>query len=135
MKKFSSKELCPCHSQKKFQTCCEPFLSGSQIPENPEKLMRSRYTAYCLSNLNYVQKTMLGRPLDNFNLREATLQAKKCKWISLKVINSMVEENNLVGFVEFIAEYSSYGKIFSLHEKSKFQFSNEKWFYVDGIFM
>ncbi|MES2614966.1 MAG: YchJ family metal-binding protein [Bdellovibrionota bacterium] len=126
-------KTCYCHSEKKFKFCCEPFLKGTQLPLNPEQLMRSRYSAYCLHNMNYIQKTMRGEALKKFNLVESLSSAKKCKWISLKILNTSIEKSSSVGFVEFIAEYSSYGKLCTLHEKSEFHLLNGQWYYVDGI--
>lgn len=124
---------CYCHSEKKFKFCCEGFLKGDHLPENPEQLMRSRYTAYCLQNMNYIQKTMCGEALKKFNLAESLSSAKKCKWISLKIVKTNLEENGVVGFVEFIAEYTSYGKLHCMHEKSEFHFFNDRWFYINGV--
>lgn len=128
-----NKNLCFCHSEKEFKYCCEPFLTSKQLPATPEQLMRSRYTAFCLLKLDYVQKTMQGKALQNFNLRESLSNTKKCKWISLKVISTSRDETT--GFVEFIAGYSSFGKIHYHHEKSEFELVNGKWFYIDGIFL
>lgn len=33
--------LCPCKSEKEYTQCCEPFIIGNQLPDTPEKLMRS----------------------------------------------------------------------------------------------
>ena len=65
-------DLCYCCSQIEFKICCEPFLKGKQIPNTPELLMRSRYTAFCLTDMVYVQKTMQGKALQNFNLPVTT---------------------------------------------------------------
>lgn len=48
---------CPCCSEKPFSECCEPFISGEQLPQTPEELMRSRYTAYTLVDVEYLIKT------------------------------------------------------------------------------
>jgi SEC-C motif-containing protein len=135
IKKIPHKSLCPCASQKLFSVCCGPFLNGAEIPSHPEQLMRSRYTAYFLTDLKYIQKTMQGKALLNFNLKEALVHAKQCRWISLNVLNSSVEDNKKVGTVEFMAEYRSYGKITTMHEKSEFHFIEGKWFYVSGVFV
>lgn len=126
-----NKNLCPCCSGNEFKNCCEPCLKNKQIPVTPEQLMRSRYTAYYLGDLAYIKVTMQGKALENFNLRESIANNKKCKWLSLKVISSSQNENS--GTVEFIAEYSSYGKIHYLREKSEFQFVDGCWFYVGGV--
>ena len=126
-------DLCYCCSQIEFKICCEPFLKGKQIPNTPELLMRSRYTAFCLTDMVYVQKTMQGKALQNFNLRESLSHTKKCKWTSLKIISTSVDGD--VGAVEFIADFSMFGKAHCLHEKSEFHFNNGRWYYVTGIIL
>ena len=50
-------ELCPCGSEKKFSECCEPLIKGVKIAETAESLMRSRYAAYTLQNIDYILAT------------------------------------------------------------------------------
>lgn len=47
---------CPCHSKKKYEKCCQPFHLGA-VPENGLLVMRSRYSAYCLSLFEYIIAT------------------------------------------------------------------------------
>ncbi len=95
--------------------------------------MRSRYSAFCELNLTYVQKTMQGKALQNFNLRESLAHAQKCKWTSLKIIFTSIDENKISGLVEFLADYRMYGKAHCLHEKSEFIFVDGRWFYISGV--
>jgi len=128
-----NKNFCHCDSKIKFELCCEIFLKNIQTPATPEQLMRSRYTAFCLSDMNYIQKTMFGKLRDDFNLNKSLAENKKCKWISLNIISSNTEDN--IGFVEFIAQFSSYGKLHNLHEKSEFHFIKGHWYYVSGTIL
>ena len=48
---------CPCTSGKSFAECCEPFIGGAQIPETAEAMMRARYTAHTLVDMNFVRNT------------------------------------------------------------------------------
>ena len=48
------KALCYCGSQKFYGECCFPLISGSLKPKNPEQLMRSRYSAFCIKNIEYL---------------------------------------------------------------------------------
>ncbi len=47
-------ETCPCCSGKQYSLCCTPFLTGEQLPESAEQLMRSRYTAYAMQNVSWL---------------------------------------------------------------------------------
>jgi len=43
--------------QEKYKDCCYPFLIGASKPETPEQLMRSRYSAFCTKNIEYLFST------------------------------------------------------------------------------
>ncbi|MEL6269373.1 MAG: YchJ family metal-binding protein, partial [Chloroflexota bacterium] len=47
---------CPCDSGKKYKKCCRVYHMGVPAP-TPEKLMRSRYTAYAAGNMTYIMAT------------------------------------------------------------------------------
>ena len=122
---------CPCGSTLDYLVCCNPYLENKAIPETPETLMRSRYTAYTLGNIEYIKKTMHGKPLVNFNEQEAMRWSQSVYWLSLMVIRSW-QENEDTGFVEFIAGYLDNGTVKTMHETSVFMKINHSWFYTDG---
>lgn len=122
---------CPCDSEKNYLSCCEPFISGKQIPSTPEALMRSRYTAYTMANMDYIKETMRGKPLIGFQEIEATRWAKRVHWIKLNVIQSSIENPNQ-GHVEFEAIFVEGYRLKSIHENSTFLFEKGRWYYVDG---
>ena len=123
---------CPCCSEKTYFNCCLPFLSGQSNPETPEQLMRSRYTAYSQANIQYIKKTMRGKPLAGFNELEAKQWAEQVQWLGLEVLRSPAPQTGQ-GFVEFIAHFAENNQPKMLHELSEFQQIDGQWFYVDGI--
>ncbi len=123
--------MCPCGKEKEYLNCCGRFIEKNSLPLTPEELMRSRYSAYVKANIDYIQKTMQGKPLVNFDPIEAMKWAKSVTWKGLEVLQSEMDEVH--GMVEFVATYEVGGKIFHLCEKSSFQKINEAWFYVGGI--
>jgi len=124
---------CSCNSGKAYDECCGPLIEGKRDAATPEELMRSRYTAYTLVNLDYIEKTMRGTVLKLFNKQAALDWSKKAEWLGLIVINvSQLSPDNKTGFVEFCAKYRVDGKQQFLCELSKFQKEDDCWFYVDG---
>lgn len=124
---------CPCGSTIDYPTCCGMYLVGKAIPKTPEAPMQSRYTAYSTANIDYIKKTMQGKPLVGFNEAEAKRWATSVQWMGLSVIETYregVDEDT--GFVEFIARYLDRGTIKTIHEISQFQYINGCWFYIDG---
>ncbi len=67
---------CPCKSEKEYAQCCEPFIIGNQLPNTPEQLMCSRYTAYTQANIDYIVATMKGAALKDFDKASAKQWAK-----------------------------------------------------------
>ena len=104
---------------------------GKQIPETPEALMRSRYTAYTMANSDYIKQTMRGRALIGFQEIETERWAKRVFWIKLHVIHATTE-NASRGYVEFEASFVDGSRLRSMHEKSEFICEEGRWYYVDG---
>ncbi|BBD09151.1 SEC-C motif domain-containing protein [Desulfovibrio ferrophilus] len=51
---------CPCGSGKEYTACCEPIINGTPAP-TAEALMRSRYSAYVVGNIDYIQTSLAPR--------------------------------------------------------------------------
>ncbi|HBI21870.1 MAG TPA: hypothetical protein DDY37_04710 [Legionella sp.] len=124
-------DVCPCDSQKNYLFCCEPFITGKQRPETPEALMRSRYSAYTMANIDYIKETMRGNALAGFQELDAKRWAKRVTWIKLNVLKSVTESLSL-GYVEFEASFVDGSHLKSIHEKSEFIFEKGRWYYVGG---
>lgn len=127
---------CPCESGKPYSKCCEVYHLGSPAP-TAEALMRSRYSAYALANQNPVLLEYLlqtwhpdTRPQSlDLNGENAT------KWLGLQVKRHLnIDADNAI--VEFVARYKHAnnlgGKAERLHETSRFQRIDHRWYYVDG---
>ena len=50
-------KLCYCGSGHLFEDCCEPYIKRKSNPPTAEALMRSRYSAYCIANADYLVNT------------------------------------------------------------------------------
>jgi SEC-C motif-containing protein len=122
--------LCPCGSSIDFDQCCARFITAAELPQTPEQLMRSRYTAYTQANIDYIVKTMKAPANIDFDPVEAKSWAKDVKWLGLEVANT--SQNGNEGTVEFIAQYSHAQKKYVLHEISEFRCEDKQWYYIDG---
>lgn len=123
---------CPCGSQIEYAACCGLYHQGQQAAPTPEALMRSRYTAYVLGNIGYIQRSMRGKPLLGFNALEAEAWAKSVKWAGLEIIH-VKNISPKLGYVEFIARFVENGKNCAIHEVSEFRYAEDQWFYVKGV--
>lgn len=125
--------LCPCGSNNNYSACCGKYHHDHCIADIPETLMRSRYTAYTMSNMAYIKKTMQGKPLVTFNEDQTLHWAKSICWLSLEVVKSQYDNiDKTRGYVEFIAKYLDGNMINTIHEISEFKYNDSHWYYVDG---
>jgi len=125
---MKSEESCPCDSGNPFRLCCGPLLARLSPATSAEALMRSRYTAYVLGNIDYLLSSWdpNTRP-DNIQLDASQ------KWLGLKIrktVNGSIHDNS--GEVEFVARYKIAGRGYRLHENSHFSKTSGQWLYVDG---
>lgn len=90
--------------------------------------MRSRYTAYVLEDEPYLLLTW------HPDTRPATLrfdEASQPKWLGLTVKRAVdIDERHAE--VEFVARYKINGRGFRMHESSRFERIDGRWFYRDG---
>lgn len=125
---------CPCGSNIDFKNCCEPFINGDTLPETAEALMRSRYTAYTMANINYIKKTLAPESQKDFDLEASKEWAANAQWLGLKIMSvKKGTSTDTKGVVEFTATYKEGGKTLEHHEVSDFRKNDKgRWFFVDG---
>jgi SEC-C motif domain protein len=122
---------CYCGSDKPYSDCCGLYIEQGKLPPTPEALMRSRYTAYNLLDMNYIAATMKPPASDHFDADGEKASAAKCKWTQLEIIRTSHDAQH--GVVEYRAHYTLENKKKILHEISEFNFENGRWYYVNGI--
>lgn len=122
---------CPCGSGMEFTVCCKPYLNHEQYPTSSLALMRSRYCAYFYGEWNYIQETMRGPALMQWNEQQNKIQ-HSIKWQGLKVVTAYTDVDPNIGFVEFVAKYKENGKENYMHELSQFHREDGRWYYVEG---
>lgn len=136
LEKSKKNTACFCGNQKYYSECCLPFISGNLKPETPEQLMRSRYSAFCIKDIEYLISTH-HHSKQQPNEREILAQTiNETQWLGLKVLKTDKRRiNQVVGHVEFAAFYKNNNKIEQLHENSKFIYENGQWYYLDGVML
>lgn len=117
---------CPCGGES-LESCCGRFISGTELPETPEQLMRSRYSAYVLGDEAYLRATW-----DPATCPPEPLVEPGISWVGLDVRSTQQEGDE--GIIEFIARAKVGGRARRLHETSRFIRREGRWFYVDGDF-
>ena len=123
---------CYCCSIKPFSECCEPFLSRNENAGDAEKLMRSRYSAYCINNYQYILGTYGELQQKGLTSSAFEQSAGNTKWLGLQVVKHLkLDDHNAT--VEFIATYAEHKKLYKMHEVSSFELQKGQWRYTSGV--
>lgn len=116
---------CPCGSGLAYDECCGPVVRNERSADTAEELMRSRYTAYALGDVDHVFRSWhpTTRP-DELD------QLPRVDWTGLEIVETVDGgPGDDHGVVEFRASYA--GGV--LHERSRFTRRAGRWVYLDGI--
>lgn len=125
---------CPCGAKEEYSSCCEPFIKGLSFPSTPEKLMRSRYSAYVKSEINYLLETTSPSKKHLYSYKDMFDWANSSIWKKLEIISTKNgNEDDLTGQVEFKAYYIQNSKDEIHHELSSFIRENGKWYFEQGV--
>ena len=130
---MSLAQNCPCGSLKSVDQCCNLYITSDLSPPSPEALMRSRFTAYCQHNYDYIYKTYTKQKREQLTVREITEAAKDTTWLRLTVLSSF--EIGSEGEVEFYAHYKIKSDFYIMHEHSFFIVEDDSWRYLKGDMM
>jgi len=95
---------------------------GSVLAGTPERLMRSRYSAYALGELDYVFRTWHPRTRP-----DDVTGSPGLTWIRLEVLEAVGDE------VEFRAHFRTAEGDGVLHERSLFVLRGGRWVYVSAV--
>ncbi|WP_255187288.1 YchJ family protein [Methylomonas rapida] len=126
----SHTETCLCGSGLNYSDCCGPYHAGEKLPATAEQLMRSRFTAYALRNVDYLLASW------DTSKRPASIDFSKetAAWQTLQIIDCKKGgAKDSKGIVEFKAYYSQDGESYFMHEISRFVKTNQRWLYLDGV--
>lgn len=127
-------ELCLCGSKKAAKYCCQMYLSAKKQPETAEKLMRSRYTAFCQGNVDYLIATLAPDQRESHEPAELINTINNTQWLGLIILATYQgKKHDSIGYVEFEAIYQvNSDEPQQLHERSEFRKLDGKWFYITG---
>lgn len=123
---------CPCGQPQAYENCCQPLHLGIQQATDAVVLMRSRYCAFVKQDIDYLINTLhpAQRRADDRQTLQQTCQTTR--WLGLKIIDS--GSHGQQAEVEFVAFYDDQ-PLGQLHERSRFIWEQNQWFYVAGQLM
>jgi SEC-C motif-containing protein len=113
--------------------CCGPILEGTSSAPTAEALMRSRYTAFVVGEIEHLRKTLHPRDRDGFDAESARRWSAESEWLGLEIrdVDRGAEDDD-EGVVEFVASYVQDGAEEAHHEIASFRRVDGRWCFVDG---
>lgn len=125
---------CPCGSNSTYETCCGIFHSGKQTAPTAEALMRSRYSAFAKSEIEYLKETTWPPYQKHFEKAAYLARAQNSIWLSLEILNTENgKESDTKGSVTFLAKSMHNNELEEQYEKSLFKKKSGRWYYVKPI--
>lgn len=122
---------CPCGRDQTYADCCGRYHAGQAAPD-AESLMRSRYSAYVLKDVDYLLASW------HPDTRPATLSledapGQRTQWLGLSV-QRHASTGEDTAEVEFTARYRvGGGSAVKMVEHSRFQRIDGRWYYLDAV--
>ena len=127
-------DLCPCGSGKKYGECCEPIIKNTSKALTAESLMRARYTAYVVHEIDFIINSCEeGEGIADIDKKATEDWSRNSTWNGLKILRTEKgQEGDDEGVVEFTADYTLKQMHDVHHEVAAFKKINGEWKYVAG---
>lgn len=134
--KVAPSAACPCGSGAPFKNCCLRYHKSQPAP-TPEALMRSRYSAYAVGNVDYIMITTHPqndgyRTDKNTWRKELRVYVQQTQFLGLTVHESHTDDDGIHGTVRFTVAISQGGLPAPFSETSTFEKVKGRWLYLSG---
>ena len=117
---------CPCGSGTAYDGCCGRLHRGAAQAVTAEELMRSRYSAYAVTDADHLFRTWHPRTRP-----EHVLGTPGTTWTGLEILDVVDGgPDDATGIVEFRASYTDASGPGVVHERSTFVRRAGRWVYV-----
>ena len=124
---------CICGLGESTETCCQPVIDGKKQAATAEALMRSRYTAYVVGAVDYLEESIHPDHRDGVDRASTKAWSENATWSGLEILATEAGgPNDEKGIVEFRAKFSMKGLAQEHHERAQFEKLKGRWYFVDG---
>jgi SEC-C motif domain protein len=124
--------MCPCGAGRPLDDCCGAIIAGAAAP-TAEALMRSRYTAFVVGNIDHIAATHAQAGPDPFDRAHAASIVAEVEWRGLEILAvSAGGAEDETGRVAFKARFRRLGQELVHHEAARFVKEQGRWVYLDG---
>lgn len=126
--------LCPCGTGKPLSECCVPFINGDEKASHAELLMRARYTAHTLGNMDFILATHHPSTRTDIDQAATARWARESEWLGLTILEvegGGPEDDK--ARIEFKARYRDGARRRHVHhERGVFERYHNQWYFKDA---
>ena len=132
-----AKQPCPCGGGS-YASCCRPLHRQERAAATAEQLMRSRYSAFALAEIDHLLRTQpSSEPLPQ-RRRSLESTCRQLHWRCLEILATEAGGlDDREGTVTFVAHYSARGEQGVLRERSRFGRDGGRadgaWLYLEAL--
>lgn len=127
-------QLCPCGSRLEFSTCCQKLHAG-QAATSALQLMRSRYSAYVVGNIDYIVQTTVPAQQSKLDVPAIGAWSRQNQWHGLEIVQHIAQIGKQHAQVEFKAHFTDRNAAGANeqthHELSSFVKIGQRWYFLD----
>lgn len=128
-----SSKLCFCGSGQDYTACCQPIIEDPAAASTAESMMRARYTAHVLKQVDFIIKTTHVSTYRPSHHQELVEWVESTTWKELQVLEThQGGPTDPEGFVQFRALYEQDGTSKVHDEQSYFKREEGQWYFVQG---
>ncbi|HTZ19158.1 MAG TPA: YchJ family protein [Dissulfurispiraceae bacterium] len=126
-------DTCPCGSALAYSECCGPIIKGERSAETAEQVMRARYSAYAVKELDYLLTSLHPGHRSDYDAKSTRAWAERAQWHKLDILEkSGGGPEDKEGKVEFVATYTEGGIKRDHSEVASFEKDDGTWYFVSG---
>lgn len=126
--------LCPCSSGRAYGDCCGAIISGARAAATAEEVMRARYSAYVVGEIEYIIESTYPDKRSECDEKSIREWSENSEWHGFEVLSTEGGQvGDSEGKVEFTARFTEDRINKTLHETGTFKKSDGVWYYVDGV--
>ena len=121
-------DLCPCGSGRTLAECCLPVIERTRVAETAEELMRSRYTAFVRSDVDWIMDSHHSETVAEIDRDEVATWSSTSEWLGLKIRDTVDGgPDDDEGIVVFRARYKVNGQQVDHVERARFLRDGGEW--------
>lgn len=130
-----SRNSCHCGSEATYAKCCKPIVTGKKQAETAEQLMRARYSAYAIAEMDFIFESTHPDYREGYDHEGTKAWAENSEWLGLEIISTdKGGADDSIGEVEFIARFKEEnGTLQEHHEHGQFRKEKGCWYFTEGV--